>query len=159
MYTDGFKNCYCWHTVKWFWVWQSKSNSSICAQLNGFKHCYIILIIQFNINVFFTQLNGFKYTKWLRTFTGPIVECRTRTTTSGQSEPVSNGNEEILHILQSSKTGASQSECLVSYPGYSLRMGGGANPTAEMELAYSDLACWKGWEWQLHYVAVVKWLF
>ena len=27
-------------------------NSFICKQLNGFKYCYIILIIQFNINPF-----------------------------------------------------------------------------------------------------------
>ena len=43
------------------------------------------------------------------------------TTTSGQSEPGSNGNEGVLRIPQSSIiTGASPSYCLVSLPGHSL---------------------------------------
>ena len=37
------------------------------------------------------------------------------TTTPGQSCPGSNGNEEVLHIPQSSKTGTSPSDSLVSY--------------------------------------------
>ena len=46
-------------------------------------------------------------------------------TISGQSEPGSNGNEGVLHIPQSSSiTGTSPSDCLVSYPEYSL--GGGS---------------------------------
>ena len=44
--------------------------------------------------------------------------------TPGQSGPRSNGNEEVLSILQSSSiTGSLPSDCLVSYPGHSL--GGG----------------------------------
>ena len=39
----------------------------------------------------------------------------------GQSGPGSNDNEELLHILQSSNTGASSSDGLVSYLGHSLR--------------------------------------
>ena len=45
-------------------------------------------------------------------------------TTSGQSGPGSNGNEEVLCIPQcSSVTDASPSDCLMSYQGHSL--GGG----------------------------------
>ena len=44
----------------------------------------------------------------------------TDTSTSGQSGPGSNGNEEVLHFLQSSITGASPSNDLVSYSGHSL---------------------------------------
>ena len=38
--------------------------------------------------------------------------------TPGQSGPGNNGNEEVLHIPQSSRAGASPSNCLVSYAGY-----------------------------------------
>ena len=41
-----------------------------------------------------------------------------------QSGPGTDGNEEILHIRKSSSiTGASQSDCLISYPGHSLGIG------------------------------------
>ena len=43
------------------------------------------------------------------------------TTTPGQSEPGSDGNKGVLRIPQSSSiTGTSPSDCLLSYPGYSL---------------------------------------
>ena len=42
-------------------------------------------------------------------------------TTLYQSGPESNGNEGILHILQSFKTRASPSNCLVSYKEHELR--------------------------------------
>ena len=41
-------------------------------------------------------------------------------TTRAQSELGSNENEEVLYILKSSRTGASPSDCLVSYLGHSL---------------------------------------
>ena len=41
-------------------------------------------------------------------------------TTPGQSGPVSNGNEGVLHIPQISRAGASPSDSLVSYPGYKI---------------------------------------
>ena len=43
-------------------------------------------------------------------------------TTLGQSEPGSNGNEWVLHIFQSPRTRASQSDSLMSYPGHSTEM-------------------------------------
>ena len=50
--------------------------------------------------------------------------------TSGQSGPVSDGSEGVLHIPQSSSiTEASPSDCLVSYPGHSL---GESYPSVEM---------------------------
>ena len=55
--------------------------------------------------------------------------------TPGQSGPGSNGTEEVLHIPRSSSiTGTSPSDCLVSYPGHSLR---GGLPSAEMQSVYS----------------------
>ena len=53
----------------------------------------------------------------------------------GQSGPGSYGTEGVLHISQSSSiTGASPSDSLESYPGYSL---GESYPSAEMKSAYS----------------------
>ena len=62
-------------------------------------------------------------------------------TTPGQSGPRSNGNEGVLHISQSSSiTRASLSDCLVSYPGHSLRE---SYPSVEMQSMYSTaLADW-----------------
>ena len=37
---------------------------------------------------------------------------------TGQSGLKSNGYEEVLHIPQSSRTGASPSDCFISYPGH-----------------------------------------
>ena len=57
-------------------------------------------------------------------------------TTPGQSGPVSDGNEGVLHIPQSSSTAVtSLSDCLVSYPGHSF--GGGSYPSAEKQSVYS----------------------
>ena len=48
-----------------------------------------------------------------------------------QSGPGSNGNEEVLHIPQSSSiTGTSPSDCLVSYLGHS------SYPSAEVQSVY-----------------------
>ena len=56
-------------------------------------------------------------------------------TTLGQSGPGSNGNEGVLHIpLSSSITGASGSDCLMSYQGHSLQR---SYTSAEMQAVYS----------------------
>ena len=52
-------------------------------------------MILFNI----TELNGFKWRKWLDISIWPINETRKGTTTLIQSGPGSNGNEWVLHIL------------------------------------------------------------
>ena len=53
----------------------------------------------------------------------------------GQSEPRSNGNEGVLHILQSSSiTGTSPSACLMSYPEHSF---GESYSSAEKQSVYS----------------------
>ena len=58
-----------------------------------------------------TQLNGFKPTKWSNSSIWLADGILTGITNPGQS----NGNEEILHS-KSSRTGASLSDCSVSYP-------------------------------------------
>ena len=60
----------------------------------------------------------------------PIKKTLSGATNPAQSEPDSDGNEGVLHFLQSySITGTWPSNCLVSYPGHSLS---GSYPTAEM---------------------------
>ena len=53
----------------------------------------------------------------------PIDMSLSGTTTLGQSELESDGNEGVLHLSFSSKTGASLSDCLMSYTGHSLGWG------------------------------------
>ena len=50
-----------------------------------------------------------------------------------QSGPWSNGNEGVSHIPQSSKTGTSLSDYLISYPGHLLEE---SYPSAEMQSVY-----------------------
>ena len=65
----------------------------------------------------------------------PIHRALSGATTPGQSGSGNSGNEGILSILQSSSiTGASPSNCLMSYPGHSLRV---SYSCAEMQLVYS----------------------
>ena len=59
-----------------------------------------------------TQLNGFNYTKWLQSSIWSIDETLTGITTSGQSGPGSNGNDEVLHIPQNSRTWAFLSDAV-----------------------------------------------
>ena len=56
-------------------------------------------------------------------FIWPTNGTLTSTTTQGQSGPESNGNESVLHISQTSRTGASSLDHSVSYPGHSLEGG------------------------------------
>ena len=49
-----------------------------------------------------------------------IDRTQSDATTPGQSGPGNNGNEGVLHIPQNSKTGASPSNGLMSYPGHLL---------------------------------------
>ena len=53
----------------------------------------------------------------------PINRTLPGGTTLGQSGPGSNGNEEVLHIPQSSKAEASSSDGLVLYSGHFLGLG------------------------------------
>ena len=84
--------------------------SFVGTLLNGFKYCYFTQIILFSIN-------GFKYSKWLDDSIWPINEILIGTTGGGQSGPGSNVNEVVLHIFQSSRTGASPSDGLLSKQG------------------------------------------
>ena len=67
--------------------------------------------------------------------TGLIDQTLSGAITPGQSGFESNGNKGVFHIPQSSsKTRASLSDCLVSYPGHSLDGG-----SSEMQSVYSTM--------------------
>ena len=70
----------------------------------------------------------------------PIDETLSGTTTPGQSVPENNGNERVLHIPHSSKTGASASVKVLSHtPDTHWHVGRGAYSSAEMHLVYSTI--------------------
>ena len=64
----------------------------------------------------------------------PIIRTLTDTTTLGLNELEFSGNEGGAHIPNNSKTLASPSDCLVSYPGHLLA---DFIPSTEMQSAYS----------------------
>ena len=70
----------------------------------------------------------------MNSFIWPIDGMLTGTTTLGQSEPRSNVNKMVLYISKSSRTEASQSNSLVSYPEHLLEV---SYLSAKMQLAYS----------------------
>ena len=67
----------------------------------------------------------------------PIDKTLSGATTQGQNGPGSNDNEKVLHIPQSSRTGASLSDCFVLHPRHLLECVRGSYPSAEMQSAYS----------------------
>ena len=76
-----------------------------------------------------SQLNGFKFRKWLHISIYLIDGTLKGTTTLGQSRPGSKSNEGVLYIPQNFKIGAWSSGGLASYAGHSLVM---SYPSAEM---------------------------
>ena len=79
-----------------------------------FAHSYMVSIFaalysQFNISHLFGRT--LFYLTHIMT-----LSCDT---TPSQSGPESNGNEEVIHIHQMPKAGASPLNCLMSYPGHS----------------------------------------
>ena len=113
-------------TLKWLQVPLSNTNSFICTQLNGFKHCYITITIKFNISHLFVHswiLNSFIWSKD-GTLTGTTTPC--------QSWSRSNGNEGVLHIPRTS----SLTIRLFSVTSKTL-VGSRVIPSVEMQSAYS----------------------
>ena len=85
--------------------------------------------------ILFTQTIQFSISMPLVLF-NPQIGPLSGATTPGQSGPGSDGNKGILRIPQSSSTaGTSPSDCLVLYPGHSLRWG--SYPSAEKPSVYS----------------------
>ena len=75
---------------------------------------------------------------------GPINKTLTGTTTLEQIRHGSNNsNEGVFHILQSSRTGASPSNCLVSYPGHSDVCGGRSCLAVKMQSVYSTVPAYR----------------
>ena len=93
-----------------------------CRTLNGLKFFFNTNNFNQHHSFVCTQLNGFKYSKGLNSSIWLIDGTQKGTNTLGQSGPGSNGNEEVFHIHQRSRTGASLSDDLVSQLGH-LRRG------------------------------------
>ena len=71
-------------------------------------------------------------------------------TSPGQKGPGSDGYERVLRFPQSSSiTGASSSDYLMSYPGYSL--GGVSYPSAEVQSVYSTAPA----DWAVHVIIII----
>ena len=136
-----FKYCYVMpiiqfrHTVKVFQLLLFNINSSIqhysfvCMHLICFKYCYVSLKIHLNTSDLFTHNRIIKLLFITMQLSGSHLFAQSLTlrfdpltgaTTPCQCGPGSNGNEEVLHVSQISKTEASPSDCLVLYPGHSL---------------------------------------
>ena len=85
----------------------------------------IFVRTQLNVKTVLFQRIQFSISKQFSSI-WPIDRALSGATTPGQSEPVSDGNEGVLRIPQSSSiTGTSPRDCLVSYLGHSL---GGLSP-------------------------------
>ena len=69
---------------------------------------------QFNL----TSLIYLHLVKWSNSSIWSMDGTLSGTTTPGQSEPMSNSNERVLHIPQSSRTGTSPPDSLVPYRGH-----------------------------------------
>ena len=133
------------HIFKWYQIFLfNNSNfiqhySFICTQLNGSKYCFVIICLH-SVKWFHEQ-KMIKYScLTLRNLTG--------STTPGQSGPRSNSNEGGLHIPQSSMTGASLSDGLVSYPGLLLGRGDVAPlQISDLHLRLSPRIFCNGYAW------------
>ena len=68
----------------------------------------------------FAQINGFKYSKGPNSSIWPLDGTLTGTTTLGPRGTRSNDSQGVFHIPQSSTTGASPWDGLVSYLGHLL---------------------------------------
>ena len=66
--------------IKWVQLLLLSTGGFIYKQLNGFKPCYLTIVILFNIN-------GFKTSKWLKSSIWPIVDALTGTTMPFQNGP------------------------------------------------------------------------
>ena len=83
-----------------------------------------------------TNLNVVKWlnSSWLNSSIWPIGGTLSGIISLDQSGPESNGNEGVLHIPQSSRTGVSPSDSFVLYPEHSLS--NRSYPSAEMQSVY-----------------------
>ena len=117
------------------------------TKLNSSKYCYVLLTIQLNTKLYdkqfyFKQFNLachlFALSLNIKQFYLTIDRTLSGASTLDQSGPGSNGNKELLCIPQSSSiTGASQLNCLMSYPG--LLLAGRSYPSPKMQSVYSTV--------------------
>ena len=108
-----------------------KHQSFIYTQSND--PTFLFQAVQFSIShLFVLSLNVKQFYLTHRTLSSAI--------TPGQSRPRSNGIERVLHIPQSSRTGASPSDWLVSYLGHILEV-----PFSREAVGVFYTPIWPGW--------------
>ena len=116
------------HRVKCFQILLFNNNNLI-------KHSYVYIQLKDQTILFltiqFNKRNAFAHSLNVKQFYLTLLDP----STPGLSGPDSDRNVEFLHILQSSSTGASQSDGLVQYPGHLLRAG--SYLSAGVQLKYS----------------------
>ena len=103
-----------------------------CQKYFYFKLFSYLLTVKW-LQVLVQQFNSTMF-KWSSSSIRLIDRILSGATISGQCGPGSNGNEEVPHIPQSTRAGASPSDCLVPYLGHLLR---GAYLFAVMHSVYS----------------------
>ena len=151
------------HTVKLFKVLLWNTNNSIRSfvytQLND--QTFLFLTIQINVIHVFVQF------KWSNSSIWPINRNLSGTTILGLRRPRSNGNEDVFHVPQSSRTETSPSDCLGSYPGNSLAefypstgkksvfstaqgLLNGAFSDFELLLSFKNIQIYLKWAWLRH---------
>ena len=113
----------------------------ICLRTDGFKYCYLTLIIRFNIIC--TLLNRLKYGKWLNICIWLIDGTLTDISIPGLNRPQSNDIEGVLHIPPNSKTGALSSDAVSCHKQDTRREIRGSYSSIEIQLAYITALSWK----------------
>ena len=138
-FVDNIFKSFLFFTVKWFQVFLSNTNNSIYYKSFGLVLWHINHWRLFNAKSIFIHINSSisKQFSLVRSSIWSINRTLSAACTPGQSGPGSDGSKGVLCIPQNSSiTGASPSDCLVSYLGHSLEE---SYPSAEMETVYSTV--------------------
>ena len=107
--------------IGWLFYSISLLFSWIEFQTIQFSISLVFLFTQLNVKTVLFQTIQFSISTHYNSI-WPIDRTLSCASTPGQSGPGSDSNEQVLHIPQSSSiTGTSPPDCLVSYPGHSLK--------------------------------------
>ena len=117
------------------------SNSFISS--NSVSYKYTFAYTHLNVKIVLFQAIQFSMSTQI-SYISSIDRTLSGATSPGQSRPGSDGNKGVLRIPQSSSvTGTSPSDCLVSYPGDSLRA---SDPSAEMYRVFNTPSRQSNWD-------------
>ena len=132
-------------------IYTQLNDQTVLFQTSQFSISHLFaLSLNLTQSIGAVEYNGCRGVNYPHSTIWPIDRTLSGATTPGQSGPRSNGNEEVVHIPQSSSiTGASPSDCLVSYLGHLLS--GGGYSSAKMQSSYSTASTdWAGFQCVFH---------